>query len=502
MKLYIFSLLLLFISCFKGYCQQGANKYSCSCNKIGLDAVWADTNKVSCYLIPVERNYTKPRDKKYFLAVATAPALSVSPKEPLLYLHGGPGIATLSNFPRYLKSTTFARLRQDHALIFFDYRGTGFSEPVLCKTLNESLHVIPDTISTEALITKETIAYSNCKTELLKQDILLSDFSSLQSAADAENIRKALGINEWDIYSVSHGTTVALNMMRAFPENIHSVILDSPFPPNAPWLDFVQPFDTCFKVLENRISQDSLYTKLFPSIRSDFVKIINRLHKAPFSLQVLVGKDSVIHSNLFDDGDFAWSVWTAMLAPESIRLVPLALKEIASGNDTVLLKWALLFNNPDAFGEFSSAQSKAILAFETKPGFEEATEHYLLNKFPDFASFITPGLDQALNKVYRPEIPPKGYFDAVTSSIPTLIFSGEYDPVCPPLFADITSKTLDNSTVIIVPSASHAAMYADDCTKAIGAAFYLNPTVKPNVECLMKRKQIDFVTSDVLNFLK
>jgi hypothetical protein len=55
------------------------------------------------------------------------------------YLHGGPGIATLSNFPRYLKSKTFSKLRQNHALVFFDYRGTGFSEPVLCKTLDSTL---------------------------------------------------------------------------------------------------------------------------------------------------------------------------------------------------------------------------------------------------------------------------------------------------------------------------------------------------------------------------
>jgi|GEM_PF-1365997 len=498
----VLQLLLILITCSKSFSQQNLQKYNCGCNKIGLDSVWADTNKVSCYLIPVERNYIQPRGEKYFLAVATAPALSTSPKKPLLYLHGGPGIATLSNFPRYLKSSTFSLLRQDHALIFFDYRGTGFSEPVLCKGLDDFLHTIPNTLSNEELISKEVTAYSNCKDELLKQGILLSDFSSLQSAADAETIRKELEINDWDIYSVSHGTTVALNMMRTFPKHIHSVILDSPFPPNTAWTDFVHPFDTCFKVLEKNISQDSIYAKLFPSIRSDFIKITNRLRNTPFAMPASKETDSTIHSNSFDDGDFAWSVWTAMLAPQSIRLVPLALKEMASGNDSVLLQWALTFNDPNSFGEFSSAQSRAINGFESKPRFDEETEHYLLNKFPDFASFITPGLEDALNNVYRPEIPPRKYFKAVKSNIPTLIFSGEYDPVCPPIFADITSKTLSNSTVIIVPSASHAAMYADDCTKAIGASFYLHPKIKPNVDCVLKREKIDFVTSDILNLLK
>ncbi len=501
MKLFLITFLLL-ITYSESLFQQNLPDYNCDCNKIGLDSLWVDTNKVSCYLIPVERNYTAPRGNNYFLAVAIAPALSLEPKEPLLYLHGGPGIATLSNLTYYLKTKTFSLLRQNHALIFFDYRGTGFSEPNMCKTLSDSLNAISDTLSTEELITKQALLYSNCKSDLLKQDILPSDFSSLQSAADAESIRKELGIKKWNIYSVSHGTTVALNLIRTFPENIHSVILDSPFPPNAPWIDFVHPFDTCFKVLEKKLSEDSFYAEQFPSIRNDFVKITNHLQIAPLVIPASIDNYELIHSSLFDDRDFAWSVWKAMLDPKTIRLVPLALKEIASGNNTVLLKWALFFNDPNSFGEFSAAQSRAILGYETKPQFGEQTENYIIKKFPEFASLISIGLDDELNKVFRPEIPPKEYFDAIKSNIPTLIFSGEYDPVCPPIFADITSNTLDNSTVIVVPSASHAAMYADECTREIGAKFYLDPGMKPSFECLLKRKQIEFITSDIIKFLK
>jgi pimeloyl-ACP methyl ester carboxylesterase len=287
-------------------------------------------------------------------------------------------------------------------------------------------------------------------------------------------------------------------MMRSFPKHIHSVILDSPFPPNAPWIDFVHPFDTCFKVLEKKVSEDSVYARVFPSIRKDFVEITKRLRKTPFSIPAAHGNDNR-HSFLFDDGDFVWSIWTAMLDPKSIPLVPLALKEIAAGNDSVLLHWALVFNDPDTFGQFSLAQSKAILYYESKPRFEEETETYLLKKFPDFSSFIVPGLEAAIYKVYRPEAPPKEYFKAVKSDIPTLIFSGEYDPVCPPFYANATAYNLHNSTVIIVPGASHAAMYADDCTKAIGAAFFLDPNKKPDIECIKNRKSIEFVTSDILS---
>ena len=498
----VLTLLVFLIGTFHGFSQTTKDN-RCDCKVIGLDPAWADSNRITCYLIPVERNFTKPRNSTYLLAIATVPGLQTTLKEPLLYLHGGPGIATLSNLPRYLKAKTFSLLRQDHALIFFDYRGTGFSEPSFCKTLNDTLHLLSNLqLPADSSISKTIEAYLTCKEEMKKQDVQLSDFSSLQSAVDAESVRKALRIENWVIYSVSHGTTVALNMMRSFPNHIKSVILDSPYPLNAPWSDFVHPFDTSFKVLEKKLSSDPIYAKIFPSIRKDFIAITSRLKTSPFAISL--DRDQTTRNRFykFNDRDFAWSVWTAMLSPGSIPLVPLALKEIAAGNNSVLLHWALTFNDPNSFGEFTAAQSKAILAYELKPRFEEETEQYLLREFPDFAALINPGMDAALQTAYRSDSAPKEYFEPVTSNIPTLIFSGEYDPVCPPVFATVTASTLANSTVIIVPAASHAAMYADDCTRSIGTKFHLDPYKKIDTECIRKRKNIDFISSDILKHIK
>lgn len=482
------------------YSQIQPVSYRCDCAKIGLDSVWADTNKVSCYLIPVERNFTKPRDKEYHLAVATVPAIANDGQDPVLYLHGGPGIATLENMPRYLKSKTFSKIRINHPLVFFDYRGTGFSEPAFCETLNDSVNTISSLKKElESQINMTIAAYRNCNEEILKKDIQVTDFSSLQSAADAESIRNALGITKWNIYSVSHGTTVALNMMRTFPKKIRSVILDSPFPTNAPWIDFIHPFDTCFKFLENYIKADSLATAHFPDIRKDFNKITTRLQATPFEFPVTKSTGQPL---TFNASDFCWSVWSAMLDPSTIPLVPIALKEIAAGNDSVLARWALVFSNPDAFGKFALAQSKAILLYETKPRFREETEEYLLKNYPDFAYFITPGIEAILFNEFRPQRPPKKYFNAVKSKIPVLIYAGEFDPVCPPLFAQATARKLSNPTTIIVPAASHAAMFVDDCTRNIGTEFFLNPHIKPVISCLKSRKKIEFVSSDILKLLK
>lgn len=493
-------LFIFIVAYFKCFSQR--NSYECNCIKIGLDSTWADTNRIKCYQVPVERNFSKPRGQQYLLAVAVAPALNKVTADPLLYLHGGPGIETLGNLPWYLKTKTFTLLRQDRSMIFFDYRGTGVSAPVLCNWLADSVRQITNAKSPLAeRIPQIERRYRQCKEELAAQDILLSDFSSLQSASDAEAIRKHLHINKWNIYSVSHGTTVALHMMRQFPDHIRSVILDSPFPPNAPWLDFVRPFDLGFRALEKAINEDSLNAKLFPSIRNDFLKITGKLRSSPLFIP-LGGKTDSKQIYLFDDGDFIWSVWTAMLDPKSIPLIPMALKEMATGNDSLILLWAKTYNDPNAFGQFALAQSKAILLYETKPRSEEDRENFLIKNFPDFASIIIRGMDSSLAKVFREDSPPQDYFIAVSSTIPTLVFSGEYDPVCPPVFGHLTAKTLLHSEVIVVPAASHAAMYTNDCTRNIAKYFYQNPSKKPDVSCIPKREKIKFVTTGVLELLR
>src|SRR5215216_1726869 len=112
--------------------------FQCACSKIGIDAGWADSNKVSCFLIPVDKTYGKKDRNKYYLAVVKAGAENTTTKSPLLYLHGGPGIATLGNLRSYLKSATWKLMRQKLELVFFDYRGTGFSQPDLCNYLPDS----------------------------------------------------------------------------------------------------------------------------------------------------------------------------------------------------------------------------------------------------------------------------------------------------------------------------------------------------------------------------
>jgi len=495
-------LLMIFIStgCVQQHSADVNNAFLCDCSTYGIPSTWADSNQVACYEIPVDRKHASKGAGQFALAVVVAKAVGNKAELPLLYLHGGPGIATLDNVKRYLANPTWKYFREDRDLIFFDYRGTGHSDPVLCSTLQDSLQAFREAKPNEEdQQAKEILLYKNCKEALMTEGINLADFTSFQLAADAEAIRKALKIEEWDIYGVSYGTTIALNLIRSFPEQVHSAILDSPFPPNAPWNDFVRPFDTCFTVLEKSLKEDSLTAMQFSSIRNKFVHAVSRLNDKPAELADTV--DEEVISNLYNGDDFAWSIWSAMLSPKTIQFVPLLIKEVADGNDSILQDWSTAFSSPDAYGKFSDAQSHAILCFEAKPQKEEDSEASLRKRYPDFTSFLS-GYNTRLCEVWRPEIPDEAIFAPVVSDIPVLILSGQYDPVCPPLFGDIAAHSLSNARHIIVPAASHAVIHVDTCLRTMVADFLSDPHANPTTSCVDQQKKIEFVTADISKALK
>lgn len=493
MKSILFFFILLIAG--KGFSQ--SNSYECPCSKIGLDSLWADTNKVSCYLIPVQRDVSDPAKGNFQLAVVKALALSQSNEQPLLYLHGGPGIATLENVPRYLESKTWQGIRKDRSIIFFDYRGTGFSEPDLCPGVMDSLAMAAGkNLSRGELQSYKIQLFRQCRMNHLSEGIDIATFSSFQSAEDAEMIRQKMEIDQWNVYGVSHGTTVALNLLRNHGNHIRSMILDSPFPPNAPWPDFVRPFALSFKVLEEKIAADKVIFSHFPSIRNDFVGAVTRLNKDPY--KITINEKGDVYP--FTGNDFAWSIWRALLKPATLPFVPLALKEVANGNDSILFTWVTSFSDPNSFGKFSEFQSKAILCYEGKPKNETDTRASLLEQYPDFASFNID-FEGDLCAAWQPQTADKQIFDPVASDVPVLILSGEYDPVCPPLFGEITARTLSNSTFINYPAASHAVIHMNDCSRKMAVSFLSDPSKKPELNCVESQTPIKFITDNLLESL-
>jgi pimeloyl-ACP methyl ester carboxylesterase len=123
-----------------------------------------------------------------------------------------------------------ASFTADRDLVLVDTRGTGASTPYLgCPELDEaevtSFYSGP-TVNVDALHIYRP-ALRECRHRLTAQGIDLASYNSAESAADIEALRKALGVERWNLLAASADGTLGLTYMRLFPKGIRRTIIDS-----------------------------------------------------------------------------------------------------------------------------------------------------------------------------------------------------------------------------------------------------------------------------------
>ena len=82
--------------------------------------------------------------------------------------------------------------------------------------------------------------------------------------------------------------------------------------------------------------------------------------------------------------------------------------------------------------------------------------------------------------------------------MPALVLTGEFDPVTRPADGHLAAASLPRAVVLDVRAASHAALYADDCTRGLVAAFLDDPARPLDRACLAERAPLRFVTEGAL----
>jgi pimeloyl-ACP methyl ester carboxylesterase len=72
----------------------------------------------------------------------------------------------------------------------------------------------------------------------------------------------------------------------------------------------------------------------------------------------------------------------------------------------------------------------------------------------------------------------------VTSAIPTLILSGQYDPITPPADSLRATRTLRHSHRFVFPGTGHGVYLTHSCPNRIVMAFEDDPAHQPDARCI------------------
>jgi pimeloyl-ACP methyl ester carboxylesterase len=456
------------------------------CALEGVPADFERKNGIQCGWVAVPLRQDKPDGKSIRLWTARVRATGSDRQEdPVLYINGGPGIATVEVIlPAINESKSLTRLRQSRDIILFDQRGSGRSEASLCPDLGKRLNAIEaqglDPAQEDA---RSTAEFASCRARLDEAELDIEAYTTSATVADMESLRQAFAVDQWNLLSISYGSLVAMHAMRESPGPIRSVILNSPYPTNSvTWAEQASSAAAAYMAIDRECSAQPACRARFGSIQPKLEATLARLERAPLS----DGKA------LITGRRFAEALWPMAVRSSTVRFVPLAIERAYAGDEATIRKMVAKYAGGDSFGGYSPAQGWAITCHESG----RTARWYARAKalYPTLVSAApADGMDK-LCAAFRPGFADPSFFAPVASAIPTLIYAGSLDPATPVVDAYQATRFLENATLVEVPGAAHGPMGLDACTLGIGAAFVDDPSAKPDLGCMIVRRGIEFAS--------
>jgi pimeloyl-ACP methyl ester carboxylesterase len=146
--------------------------------------------------------------------------------DPVILLAGGPGEKALASAPSF--AALLAPMVGERDFIVFDQRGVGLSEPALeCPEWLQAVYDQLDEPDVEASSQATFEALTACHDRLVREGVNLSNYNTVQNAADVNAIRIALGYDQINLFGGSYGTLLAQAVMRDHPDAVRSAVLAS-----------------------------------------------------------------------------------------------------------------------------------------------------------------------------------------------------------------------------------------------------------------------------------
>ena len=463
--------------------------------------------RVDCGYLTVAESRQKPASRTIQLAVAIVRSPNPTPRpDPVLFLSGGPGEPALPIAA--LAPALFGQVLAERDMILVDQRGTGYSRPALncgVDVPTQPASLFPLGVAVEerpALLRQLTEQLIACGAQHRAAGVDLSGYNSVESAADLEDLRVALGYPAWNLYGGSYGTRLALTAMRYRPQTIRSAVLDSVYPLEANFHTGVfASYSRSLRELAAACSADPACARAYPGLERTFGELVARLNAEPAQLPLVdVETGEVLDYLPFTGADFSATIFRLLYITQAHPLLPALIGETAKGDLELLslLASSLLSEAlPGDVPAISQAQQIAVQCNEDIPfarprdfvaarDAHRAVADLALNPLFHEASLeVCAAL--GLGKPSAAENQP------VRSDVPALLIGGELDPITPPQNARATAGHLSRSQVVIYPRGGHAPSVGSPCLGAVIASFLNAPQAPVSTACLAQEPPSPFL---------
>ena len=396
-----------------------------------------------CGTIKVFEDRDRAAGRTIDLTVVVYPARSRDAQpDPLFVLAGGPGqaAAQLSE----MLARMLGDVRVDRDLVFVDQRGTGESNGLPCEEDSDDLQLLGDT---DHFV--ETVL--GC---LEGYDADLRFYTTPVAMDDLNEVREKLGYDTINLWGGSYGTRAALVYLRRHGETVRSIVLDGAVPlamklPASFAMDGQRALDLMFDACE---AEDPC-RKRFPDLRLRFAELLERLDRRAIDAGLRHPRTGE-HQRVEVGRDFVTGMLrTALYEPGTASMVPLIIDQAHRGDFGGLFALALATESAPEESTIYLGMHFAVMCAEDLPWIiteelrQESAGTFLGDSYVEAWERICAGREWG--------IVGEDYRDPVRSDVPTLVLSGELDPVTPPRWGEATLENLSTGRHIVVPGLAH-----------------------------------------------
>jgi pimeloyl-ACP methyl ester carboxylesterase len=413
--------------------------------------------------VPLDRAH--PDAGSAELAFVRLRAGEATARPPIVYLAGGPGSSGVDAARNPYALPSLARLARIGDVILLDQRGVGLSTPrPVCRATT-----LPPPqerfLPAQAAIARYVERTRACVAEWTAKGVDVSAFNVRESAADVDDLRKALGAAKVSLLAHSYGTHLALAVIRAYGAGIARAVLIGTAGP-ADMRKLPSMLDTQLGKLSLLAANDPAIARDVPDMAALLRRVLAKLEREPIAVTVTdratkepvtfpVGADtlrSFLVADLGDASDFPF--------------FPALLLTIER-NDPSILQWFAEKRYNQRSGVDLMVLGMRCSAGASASHDEEIAREARESPFRNAVNFPFPDVCSALPVADLGD----PWRAPLISNVPVLFISGTLDSNTPPYQAEQVRWGLPNATHLIVANAGHEDMEPNETVQTILADY-------------------------------
>ena len=410
--------------------------------------------QAQCGTYKVWENREARQGRQIDLSIIVLSALEPNKKaDPFFMLQGGPGDAPSFNARFY--SRAFHDIRKTRDLVLVDLRGTGKSAALTCPELAR-----PDADGNFDADLLSVPAVRACRARLEKTaDLRL--YTTEIAVDDLEEVRQALGYGPINVYGTSYGSRVAQVYMRKYPKSLRAVAMKGIVTASMAMPETHAPAgEAAWQALVARCQNDANCRRTFPTLDADFRQLLTRLDKDAPVLTQSASEAGLRRPSRSPAVFLRKRSAMSSTHPKDRRRAPQQVKQLLAGDDRLLAETALagrtlLGGDRLAAGFFLSVTCTEDIPFLSKDADAMAAG--------TFGGNYRLQQQRAACKEWPRGAVASAHRQPTQSAVPTLLISGELDPVTPPSGADEVVRHLSRGRHVVIRNNGHPIGNAEKC---------------------------------------